>query len=164
MKRLILFAVSLSVVALPAMAQAPLAPGATPKRCLKEREVLTEQVIRHGIFLREASSRCESLESGSMRLWGDFNVAFGARLKQQTDNHNKWMQKQFGDDWKLAADYYDGRQVTYYRNVPINSAYCENIRKLLEANKSKGWGSFAKQAKALHDDVTLDFQLCEPPR
>jgi len=138
--------------------------AADPPRCLKQSEVVTEQSVRHGIFLRELSSRCDKLVPGSAQLWRDFNKSFGDRLKKQTDAHNKWIQRQFGDEWKQAADFYDGRQVSAHRNYSINQPFCDDIKKLLDANQAKGWASFTRQAKVLQDEVVLDFKLCAPKR
>ena len=157
MTRAVTIAVLLLALAAPAMA-------VDPPHCLKPAEVLIEQSVRHGIFLRESADHCDGMVPGSTLLWREFNKAFGDRLKKQTDAHNKWIQRQFGDDWKQAADFYDGRQVTTHRNYPINQIYCDDIKKLLDANKAKGWASFTRQAKVLQDDVALDFKLCAARR
>jgi len=138
--------------------------AADPPHCLKPAEVTTEQAVRHGIFLRETSTLCDAMVPGSAQLWRDFNQSAGDRLKKQTDAHNKWIQRQYGDDWKQAADFYDGRLVSSLRHYQINQPFCEDVKKLLDANKAKGWASFTRQAKVLQDEVTLDFKLCAPRR
>jgi hypothetical protein len=151
--------VLISVLAVAASAQTP-----AKKRCLSDAEVKTEQMVRHGVFLREAATRCDGLVPGSAKLWRDFDKTAGDRLKKQTDAHNKWLQRKFGDDWKQAADFYDGRLVTAQRNYPLSQTFCDSVKTLLDANAARGWATFARQAKSLQDEVVLDFKLCNPKR
>ena len=152
------------VIAVLSFALAAPAGAAAPQHCLKDNEVVTEQAVRHGVFLREVSARCDGFVAGTAQLWRDFNQTFGDRLKRQTDAHDKWIKRQFGDDWVAAAAFYDGRLVTAQRNLPLTEDYCEIVKGLLEDNKAKGWGSFTRQAKWLQGEVTLDFRLCNPKR
>ena len=143
---------------------APGAEAAKPKHCVTDRELLAEQAVRHGIFLREAGTRCDDYNPGTYKLWKDFDAQFGSKLLGQTNNRLKFFQREFPDDWKRLMNYFDGRQVTYFRNFPLTLAYCDMVEELLQNNQKGGWGSFVKQAKLAQDESRMDYKLCTPPR
>ncbi|MDA8232249.1 MAG: hypothetical protein M0006_13000 [Magnetospirillum sp.] len=142
---------------------APVA-AAGPKRCLRPQDVVTEQIVRHGVFLREASARCAEITPEVTGLWRDFYATYGSRLHAQTVKRETFFQRTFKADAKDTNLYFDGRLVTNLRNVPVNRSFCQNLKKLLDANKRRGWASFVKQAKTLQDEVALDYKLCEAKR
>jgi len=145
---------------------AALAPAASakPKGCLSDREVKNDQLVRHGVFLREASRRCEAYTPGTAKMWLDFEAANGARLARETQMRAKIFQREYPDDTKMAAAVFDGRLVTSHRNFPLTQPFCENVKTLLEENAAKGFGGFTKQSKTAHDLVVLDFKTCAPTR
>lgn len=130
------------------------------KRCLSPAELQVEQLVRQGVFLRESARRCNEITPGSGKLWTDFDQKFGVRLKQQTDRRAKLFQREFKDDALKVRTYFDGRLVTYHRNVPLTIAYCENIDKMLIEVSKRGWGAFTKQSKVLENEVLLDYKAC----
>lgn len=131
------------------------------KRCLSQSEVKVEQVIRHGIFLRESSARCDEMLPGSSTLWTDFDQRFGPRLKQQTDRRIKLFDREFKADALKVRTYFDGRLVTYHRNRPLTVAYCTNVKDMLTDITKGGWGRFVKQAEVVQNEVYLDYKICQ---
>lgn len=144
-------------LSLPALAQS----RGKPKRCLSPAEVTTEQIVRHGIFLREASGRCEEFTSGTWKLWKDFDTTFADRLKGQTDKRKQVYQREFKDNWVKVMTYFDGRLVTYHRHAPVTHGTCVNVQEMLQEITKKGWNGFAKQAKVVQNEVHLDYKVCK---
>lgn len=131
------------------------------KRCLSPTEIQVEQLVRHGVFLRESAGRCNEVTPGSAKTWRDFDQRFGPRLKLQTDKRAKLFQREFRDNALKVRTYFDGRLVTYHRNVPITTAYCENVEELLTEVTKGGWGAFTTQAKTVQNEVLLDYKACQ---
>lgn len=130
------------------------------KRCLSTAEVQVEQLVRHGVFLRESANRCNDMRPGSAKKWKDFDERFGPRLKQQTDKRAKLFQREFKQDALKVRTYFDGRLVTYHRNVPLTTAYCTQTGKMLDDVGKRGWSAFADQAKVVQNEVLLDYKAC----
>ncbi|MBC7952007.1 MAG: hypothetical protein H7Z12_09360 [Rhodospirillaceae bacterium] len=156
LSRLILAAV-LAIAVWPGGAQAQLVKF---KRCLNTGELQVEQLVRHGVFMREAARRCNEYIPGMGKKWIDFDQKFGARLKQQTDRRAKLFLREFKDDALKVRTYFDGRLVTYHRNTPMTVAYCENIDEKMDELSKRGWGAFTAQAKVLQNEVLLDYKAC----
>jgi hypothetical protein len=156
MRRVLTLGLVVALLAAPAWAK--------PKGCLSEREMKNDQLVRHGVFLREASRRCEFYAPGSAKLWVDFEAANAQRLQRETQMRARIFEREYPDDVKMAAAVFDGRLVTFHRNVPVTPAFCENVKGLLEENAKRGWGGFTKQSKTAHDAVFLDFKACSPSR
>jgi hypothetical protein len=142
MKRLVVIMLLISAVS-PALAK--------PKYCLTKPEYGSELVIRHGIFLRELSARCESYQPGSKALWKAFDDKFGTRLRAERTRRESGFKREFPDDWLKDVTTFDARLVTYNRNLPITKALCEDVKSMLDDNKKSGWGSFIKQSGKLRD-------------
>ncbi len=138
--------------------------GAKPKNCLTSSELLAEQIVRHGVFLREASRRCDDMAPGSRAQWQDFDTRFGPRLARQTAARLRVFKREFPDDWQHAMAVLDGRLVTHHRNVPIDQPFCDNIQTLLQEDQRGGWNIFAKQAKSVQDEAILDYRPCDSQR
>jgi len=132
----------------------------TFKRCFSAKEIEVEQLVRHGIFMREAAKNCEKTTPGVGKSWSEFDSKFAAKLKSQTDRRTKIFQREFKDRELQVRTYYDGRLVTYHRNESVTAAYCENIERMLGDLTKKGWGAFAKQAKLVQNEVQLDIKQC----
>lgn len=146
------------------LAVAVLSPAAAqrakPKRCLSEAEVLTEQLVRHGIFLREAGNRCDEWVPGTRQKWLDFDAKYGSRMLKQTERRIKFFQREFKDEAVKVMTFFDGRLVTYHRYYPSSQAYCTNVDKLLTEAVKRGWGGFTTQAKTVQNEVHLDYKVC----
>jgi hypothetical protein len=151
------------VVVAVVLAALPVAAGAQVKfkRCLSQAEMQTEQLVRQGVFLREAANRCDEMVPGTAKKWKDFDQRFGARLKSQTDRRAKLFQREFKQDALKVRTYFDGRLVTYHRNVPLTVAYCEHADEMLDEIAKGGWGAFTTQAKLLQNEVLLDYKSCQ---
>lgn len=130
------------------------------KRCLSPAEIQTEQLVRHGVFLREAANRCDEMVPGTAKKWKAFDERFGRRLKSQTDRRAKMFTREFKQDALKVRTYFDGRMVTYYRNVPLTTAYCTQTNKLLDEVTKRGWNGYAEQAKVIQNEVLLDYKSC----
>ena len=143
------------------MASGPSSAQVKPKRCLSGTEVATEQLIRHGVFLREASGRCDEYTPGTKAEWTKFDEANADRLRKQTDKRAKFFAKEFKADAQKVMTYFDGRLVTYHRFVPITPAYCRNVQEMLKEIGRRGWGAFTNQAKVVQNEVYLDYKICQ---
>ena len=130
------------------------------KRCLSSAEIQTEQLVRHGVFLREAGNRCDEMLPGTAAKWKKFDERFGPRLKSQTDRRAKMFTREFKKDALKVRTYFDGRLVTYHRNVPLTTAYCTQANKMLDEVNRRGWGGFTEQAKVVQNEVLLDYKAC----
>lgn len=157
--RLVLAVLALSLLTT-GIAHAQAAAGKQPKRCLNERELTSEQVVRHGVFLREAGNRCEPLVPGIRQLWLDFDEINGQRFAKQTEFRSRIFVREFKDDWLKVMTYFDGRLVTYYRHYPLTEPYCRNVEALLKDNLKRGWKAFIKQSKLLANEIDLDYRAC----
>lgn len=153
----VIFAAAIACAAWPVGADAQVVKF---KRCLSTTEMQVEQLVRHGVFMREAARRCNEYIPGTAKKWTDFDQRFGTRLKQQTDRRAKLFQREFKDDALKVRTYFDGRLVTYHRNFPMTTAYCENIDDKLDEVTKRGWAGFSSQAKVLQNEVLLDYKAC----
>ncbi|MGE4278120.1 MAG: hypothetical protein AB7G62_00940 [Magnetospirillum sp.] len=155
MRRSIVLATALSLLATPALAQVKF------KRCLSPAEVKVEKLVRHGIFLREGGNRCDAdYNPGTAKMWKDFDTKFGTRLAQQTAKRKKLFDREFKDKALEVMTYFDGRLVTYYRYYPLSVSYCGQIDKLLKEATKRGWNAFAKQSEIVQADVVTDLKIC----
>jgi hypothetical protein len=133
-----------------------------PERCLQAGpELQAELVVRHGVFLRDASDRCDSLSHGTKDLWVQFNKTYGPLLARETARRDRTFRRLFRKDAPNAILYFDGRMVTSSRNVPVTPPFCENIKKILTQNMRGGWGSFLRQAKLDKDPIRRDYKVCD---
>lgn len=155
MIRTLILLAAIALSAGPALAQVK------AKRCLSEAEIKTEQLVRHGVFLRESGNRCDEYNPGTAKLWKEFDVKVGDRFAQQTAKRKKMFERQFKTKAVEVMTYFDGRLVTYYRHYPLGIAYCGNIEKLLKDIAKKGWNTFATQAETIQNEVRNDYKVCK---
>jgi hypothetical protein len=139
----------------------PVTAQVTFSRCLSQAEALTEQLVRHGVFLREAGNRCVDYNSATAKLWKDFDTKFGVRMKQQTDKRTKLFTRQFKDKAVQVTTYFDGRLVTYHRHYPLSASYCGHVEDLLKEANKRGWAGFTDQAKTVQNEVLMDYKVCQ---
>ncbi|MGE5506497.1 MAG: hypothetical protein ACM31L_18890 [Actinomycetota bacterium] len=145
-------ALALVLAAQPALAK--------PKHCLSKGEVRSEQIIRHGVFLREAANACEgTYVSGVRKAWEDFVVRFNDRFKKANDDRIKAFQREFPDNWKRMITSADGQIVTYHRHTPLTKGYCENVDELVK-ELSGGFNAFTTQAETIQNEVLSDYKNC----
>lgn len=157
MRSVLRLALAVAVLAAPTAALAQV----KMKRCLSPAEIQVEGMVRQGIFLREAANRCDSMVPGTAKKWKAFDQKFGARLKQQTDKRAKLFAREFKKDELKVRTYFDGRLVTYHRNVPLTTAYCTNANKQLDDVTKRGWNALAEQSKVLRDEIIMDYKSCQ---
>ena len=136
------------------------AAQAKPKGCFSKPEISSDLIVRHGVFLRELSKLCEGFEAGGAQEWLDFDTAFGTRLKGERTRRESAFKREFPDSWLKVVTTFDARMVTFDRNLPVNDAFCADVKSLLDDNKKRGWASFTKQSKVVRDESTLDFKPC----
>jgi hypothetical protein len=135
---------------------------AKPKRCLSPAEVVAEQEIRHGIYLREATGRCDSrLLPGAKARWQKFETANGQRFRNANQKRVRAWQREYPDDWQAQMNYADGRLVSYDRNIPLTAGFCENIDELMTTVEKRGYNGFSKQAKVVRNQVVADYKVCQ---
>lgn len=135
---------------------------AKPRQCFTKAEITADLIVRHGVFLREASKRCDETVPGSKQLWDDFDKAFGSRLLAERRRREAAFKREFGNDWLKAVTTFDARIVTYDRYYYNTSEFCKDVKSKLDDNKKKGWGSFAKQSKVLKDASAIFIVECGP--
>ncbi len=131
------------------------------KRCLQPDEVVAEQLLHHGVFLRESGRRCNDMKPGTEKLWNDFEQKFMDKLKKQVDKHAKLFKREFKDDALKVITYFDGRLVTYHRHYPLSTVYCENVSRMLNDVTKSGWKAFDKQAKIVQNEIWTDYKACQ---
>ncbi|MGE5547773.1 MAG: hypothetical protein ACM33T_12800 [Solirubrobacterales bacterium] len=153
-------AAALLLAMVAALPQAALAQGKA-KQCLTSAEAQADRLVRHGVFLREAANRCDEIVPGLREKWTAFDKANGPRLRQQTERRMKVFQREFKDEWKQAMTYFDARLVTYHRHMPLTKPFCDNVAALFAELDRKGWGALVKQSKAVQDQVTIDYKVCQ---
>lgn len=152
---MLLLLAALGTAASPAMAQVKFT------KCISEAEAAVEQLVHHGVFLREGGNRCEEYRPGTAKMFKAFDDKFGQRLASQTAKRSRMFTKQFKDKADQVRTYFDGRLVTYHRHFPLTVAYCENVEKLLKEVERGGWGAFTKQAKVVQSQVLRDYRICQ---
>lgn len=134
---------------------------AKPKKCLTTAEIQAEQEIRHGIFLREAASRCDTAYvKGTRQAWDTFYTQAAPRFGKAKDKRIKAWQREFPDTWQRDLTIADGRIVTYHRHFPLSRAYCEGVDDLVQLVVKKGYAGFSKQAKTIQNEVIADYKVC----
>ena len=151
MKRSLIFLLALTVSS-PALAKA--------KLCFTPAEEASDMIIRHGVYLREASSRCNDYQPGSKDEWKAFDQQFGARLRAERTRREAAFKREFPDSWLKDVTTFDAKLVTFDRNLPFNDAFCSDIKDLLDAIKQKGWGEFVKQSKKIRDQARMEVKPC----
>ena len=135
--------------------------GAKPKGCLTKAEVASDLIIRHGVFLREASDRCSAYEPGALPQWKQFEQSFGPRFKAERTRRENAFKREFPKTWLQVVTTFDAKMVTFDRNIPITDAFCADIQSLLDDNKKGGWGSVVKQSKVIRDESRMELKPCD---
>ncbi len=147
-----------------ALAAACLTPppvlAAKPKGCLTSSEMQTEQLVRHGVFLREAANHCNDSKPGVGQMWKTFDTTYNTRLSGLTAKRASIFKREFPKNWRQMMIYFDGRMVTAYRNASFENLFCGDVQSLLTKIRRGGWPVFARQAKVIQDNVRLDFHEC----
>lgn len=147
---------SLTVLAAPVLA----APK--PKKCFTLPELTSEREVRHGIYLREASRRCQGrFLPDSVKTWDTFEEANGAKFRAAVVRRLKAWQREFPADWQAKQNHADGSIVTYARNIPLTEGFCENIGELLTTIAKRGYGGFSAQAKVIKNEVVQSYKACQ---
>ena len=120
------------------------AAEAKPRRCFTSGELTAEREVRHGIFLREATKRCDArLLPGATKRWQTFEEANGARFRAAVSRRQKAWQREFPDDWLVKQTRADGQIVTYARHQPVWPAGCADVVGVMcvvGRRGSGGWG------------------------
>lgn len=141
----------------PAIAQTK--PKSKARYCLTEVEIKAEQEIRHGIFLRESSAKCDSWIPGIRDGWDNFAAANSQRFDAANQKRIKAFLREFAADWQNEMNRSDGRIVTYHRHFPLTQGYCDNVAKLVK-ELAKGYRAFTEQAGTVQNEVIADFKVC----
>ena len=152
MKRLLLLLWALSA-ATPALAK--------PKFCFTRAEISSDQIIRHGVYLREAALRCNDYEPGSWAAWKAIDDKFGTRFRSERTKRENAFKREFPDTWLKDVTTFDAKLVTFDRNLPFNDAFCADIKELLDNVQKKGWGELTTQSKKIRDQARMEFKPCD---
>lgn len=138
------------------------AAWAKPKGCFSQPEIVAEQEIRHGIFLREAAKLCDGrFLKGSDALWRKFATANDLKFKTANDKRKRAWQREFPDDWQYKITHADGALVTFNRNIPLTQGFCDNVDDLLQTVSKRGYAGLSGQAKLLRNEVVQDYRICQ---
>jgi hypothetical protein len=165
MRRLALPLLAGGLALVPVLPLSPVLCGteawAKPQHCFAKAEIAADLIVRHGVFLRESSRRCDDTRPGTKKMWEDFDKAFGSRLLSQRTRRENAFKREFPQDWLKALTTFDARLVTYERNLYDTPEFCSDIEKLLKTNQKSGWSSFVKQSKTLKSVAVLDIKPCD---
>jgi hypothetical protein len=135
---------------------------AAPKGCFTTAEITSEREVRHGIYMREATKRCDiRFLKGATERWQKFETANGAKFRASVDRRKKAWQREFPDDWQYKVTHADGSLVTYARNIPYTEGFCDNIDELMTRIDKGGFAGFSKQAKWIQNQVVADYKVCQ---
>ena len=135
---------------------------AKPKGCLGAREETAEQVVRHGVRLREGAQRCEALgfATGAAERWRALDAQLGEQFAAQVAVRAKAFDREFGELAEQELRNWDGRIVGYFRNRPLSQIYCGGIQTMLTEAGAKGWVGFKKQALRERGEVRMTYRIC----
>ena len=136
---------------------------AKPRGCFTKAEQRAEEVVRHGLRLREGGEGCDGppWEAGTKPLWEAVNTQFGPQFAQQTDIRNKAFLREFANDAEHKLNQWNARIVFYFRNYPLSPVYCASIKKMLTEAPQKGWRDIVKQAHYAADEIRMTYEPCD---
>ena len=134
---------------------------AKPKGCFTRAEISSDQIIRHGVYLREAALRCNDYEPGSWAEWKQIDNKFGTKFRAERTRREGGFKREFPDSWLKDVTTFDAKLVTFDRNLPYNDAFCADIKDLLDNIQKKGWGEFTAQSKKIRDQARMEFVPCD---
>lgn len=153
--------VVVALVLLAALSASALA-APKPKKCFTLPELAAEREVRHGIYLREASRRCQGrFLPDSVKTWDAFEAANGAKFRAAVARRLKAWQREFPADWQAKQNHADGSIVTYARNLPLTEGFCENIGALLTTISKRGYGGFSAQTNIIKNEVVQAYKACQ---
>lgn len=133
-----------------------------PRGCFTKAEQNAEQMVRHGLHLREGANGCDGQpwNTGTEPIWQQINTQLGAQFAQQTQIRAAAFDREFEKDADNKLSVWNGRIVMYFRNYPLSAVYCGELKKQLDAVQKGGWGVFARQAGKAVDVIRMDYRLC----
>lgn len=143
-------------------ANTALAAGPKSKFCFTKAEESAEQIVRGGLRLREGASGCDErpYDMHTQPLWDQVDKKFGPRFKQQTDLRRKAFVREFSKDAENRVQAWDGRTVLYFRNYPLSTPYCAEVKQNLDDLLKKGWATFVTRARLYRIPVEDDYKVC----
>ncbi len=154
----------------PAATPTPAAPAAPPgaqgkpRGCLTTKEHTAEQLVRHGVRLRETTFRCDKeypQKTPMFPRWETFYKASEAQFAQQVTTRQQGFAREFPKNPQEMTQYWDDRLVVHLRYYPLTAPYCQGIDTQLGAIDKSGWKTFAKQAATARTEIMLwDYKLC----
>lgn len=135
---------------------------AKPKGCFSGKEEVAEQVVRHGIRLREGAWRCEELgfAAQTMADWRVLDAQLAEQFAAQVAVRSKAFEREFEGQAQQQLRLWDGRIVGYFRHRPLTESYCRRLTDMLSEPRSRGWPNFKKQALAERSEVRIDYKIC----
>lgn len=130
--------------------------------CLTEREALAEQIIRHGVRLREGSGRCEAMgfAEGTTALWRDLEDQMAQFFRAEMDRRIRAFRREFAEHADHELLQWNGRIVAHFRHRPLDAIYCRRLSNQLAQFGATGWAAFKKQAENERGEVRMDYEVC----
>jgi hypothetical protein len=131
--------------------------------CFTKAEQSAEQIVRHGLRLREGAQACDEppWNLPTAPLWESIDKQFGPRFAAQTAIRKKAFMREFADDADNRLALWDARIVMHFRHYPVSDEYCAGIKDMLDETLKRGWGAFTKQAAKARDEVRMDYRPCD---
>ncbi len=156
-RRVLVFVAVLAVLA-------PTADAVAKARgCFTKPEMAAEEMVRHGLRLREGGETCdgEPWNEHTKPLWEAVDKQFGPQFKQQTEIRRAAFMREFEFDAEHKLTQWNARIVFYFRHYPLSAGYCGAVKKMLTDMQSKGWPMFVKQAHFARDEVRMIYEPCD---
>jgi hypothetical protein len=136
---------------------------AKPKGCFTKREEIAEQVVRHGVRLREGAQRCQELgfstETGAR--WRAMDDLLGEQFSTQVGVRAKAFGREFGEAAEGELRLWDGRIVSYFRHRPLSEIYCRALDEMMDEASARGFNGFKAQALRERGEVRIQYRICD---
>lgn len=138
------------------------AAAAKPKGCFTNREHQAEQVIRHGIFLRESARLCAARPyyMDTDETWKSIEEALGASFAADTARRAKAFDREFGDRGEELRVYWNGRLVMEARHSATSPSFCDDVKVVLDEINRRGMRALKTQAEKARNLVLRDYKNC----
>lgn len=145
---------ALAVLAEPAWAK--------PKGCFTQREATAEEVVRHGVRLREGSQRCNELGYSALTAerWQALDAVLGEQFAGEVGIRSRAFRREFGDTAETELRLWDGRIVSYFRYRPLSGIYCRALEQMMGDAEGMGWGRFKAQALRERGEIRMQYRVC----
>lgn len=146
------------------IACAALAQGAAGTGCFRANEIRAEANVRMSLLLRERARVCATNTGSNAfgdlpKLWGEFEEANAAKLKQAVDLRRTAIEKNFKStvNNEIAQN---ERLIASFRDQPVYEASCKQIADILGKLAKEAWGGLEKRARDFDAAIKRDWPEC----